>query len=154
MVVTRSSNNFGPFQYPEKLVSLFVTNLLDGRPVPLYGDGLNVRDWCFVEDNCAAIDLVLRSGRVGEIYNIGGGNEVSNRELTDRLLRLCGAGPEMVQAVPDRLGHDRRYSLDTTRITALGWRPQHDLDDALAATVAWYRDNRRWWEPLTAGDGS
>ena len=154
VVVTRSSNNFGPYQFPEKLVSLFVTNLLDGRPVPLYGDGLHVRDWCFVEDNCAAIDLVLRAGAAGRIYNIGAGNEVSNRELTDRLLRLCGAGPELVEQVPDRLGHDRRYSLDTSRIAALGWRPQHDLDDALAATVAWYRANRWWWEPLKTGDRS
>ncbi len=148
LLVTRSSNNFGPYQYPEKLIPLFVTNLLDGIKVPLYGDGMNVRDWCYVEDNCAGVDLVLRSGAVGEIYNIGAGNEVPNRALTDRLLALLGADDSMIEYVEDRLGHDRRYSIDTSKISALGWRPRHDLDDALAATVDWYRDNRWWWEPL------
>ena len=148
LLVTRSSNNFGPYQYPEKMIPLFVTNLLDGIKVPLYGDGLNVRDWCYVDDNCAGVDLVLRSGAVGEIYNIGAGNEVPNRELTDRLLSLLGADASMIEYVEDRLGHDRRYSIDTAKVTALGWRPLHDLDDALAATVRWYRDNRWWWEPL------
>ena len=148
MVVTRSSNNLGPYQYPEKVVPLFVTRLLDGLKVPLYGDGGNVRDWCHVEDNCAAIDLVLRKGHTGEIYNIGAGNEITNLELTQRLLELCGADESSVEPVTDRLGHDRRYSIDTTKVRALGWATQHRLDEALASTVAWYRDNRSWWEPL------
>jgi dTDP-glucose 4,6-dehydratase len=148
VIVTRSSNNLGPYQYPEKVVPLFVTRLLDGLKVPLYGDGGNVRDWCHVEDNCAAIDLVLRQGAVGQIYNIGPGNEITNLELTRRLLALCGADASMVEPVTDRLGHDRRYSIDATKVRALGWEPRHGLDDALAATVAWYRDNRSWWEPL------
>jgi dTDP-glucose 4,6-dehydratase len=148
--VTRSANNFGPWQYPEKVIPLFVTNLLDGGQVPLYGDGLNRRDWLWAADNCAAIDLVLRSGTAGAIYNIGAGNEMTNRELTDRLLALVGAGPERVTPVADRLGHDRRYAVDTTRVRALGWAPVQDVDDALDRTVAWYRDNRWWWEPLKA----
>jgi dTDP-glucose 4,6-dehydratase len=151
VMVTRSSNNFGPRQYPEKVIPLFVTNLLDGRRVPLYGDGMHVRDWCHVADNCAAVDTVLRQGELGQVYNIGAGNELTNVELTDRLLELCGAGPEMVERVADRLGHDRRYSIDTAKVEALGWRPRRDLHDALAETVAWYRENRSWWEPLKAG---
>jgi dTDP-glucose 4,6-dehydratase len=130
------------------LVPLFVTNLLDGRNVPLYGDGLNQRDWLFVEDNCAAVDLVLRTGCPGEIYNIGAGNELPNRELTARLLALAGAGPERVDYVTDRLGHDRRYSVSSAKVRAMGWAPAHDLADALERTFAWYRDNRWWWEPL------
>jgi dTDP-glucose 4,6-dehydratase len=148
VVVTRSSNNFGPYQYPEKVIPLFVTNLLRGRKVPLYGDGMNVRDWCYVEDNCAGVDLVLRNGAVGEIYNIGAGNEVPNRELTDRILGILGHGEEMIEYVADRLGHDRRYSIATDKIEALGWRPQRDLGEALESTVHWYRDNQWWWEPL------
>jgi dTDP-glucose 4,6-dehydratase len=148
VVVTRSSNNFGPYQYPEKVIPLFVTNLLEGNKVPLYGDGLNIRDWCFVGDNCAGVDLVLRKGEVGEIYNIGAGNEITNRELTERILRLCDAGDDMIQFVEDRLGHDRRYSIDCSKVRALGWEPTHGLDDALVATVEWYRANRSWWEPL------
>ena len=148
VMVTRSSNNFGPWQYPEKVVPLFLTNLLDGKNVPLYGDGLNQRDWLFVEDNCAAVDLVLRTGQPGEIYNIGAGNELPNRELTDKLLALVGAGPERIDYVTDRLGHDRRYSVSSEKVRAMGWRPEHSLDEALKATFAWYRDNRWWWEPL------
>jgi len=148
VTVTRSSNNFGPWQYPEKLVPLALTNLLDGANVPLYGDGLNQRDWLFVEDNCAAVDLVLRSGLPGEVYNIGAGNEMPNRLLVDKLLALAGAGPERVDYVTDRLGHDRRYSVDCSKVRALGWEPAHHIDDALAVTYAWYRDNRPWWEPL------
>ena len=148
VVITRSSNNFGPYQYPEKVIPLFVTNLLDGIPVPLYGDGMNVRDWCHVDDNCAAIDVVLRKGQVGEIYNIGAGNEVPNRVLVDKLLALLGADQSMVRYVEDRLGHDRRYSVDSTKVMSLGWSPAQDLDQALSQTVAWYRDNRWWWEPL------
>jgi dTDP-glucose 4,6-dehydratase len=151
VVVTRSSNNFGPYQFPEKVIPLFVTNLLDGQQVPLYGDGLNVRDWCYVEDNCAGVDLVLRQGDVGEIYNIGAGNEVPNRELTERILALLGHGEEMIAYVADRLGHDRRYSIDTTKVRGLGWKPERQLDEALTTTVSWYTDNRWWWEPLKGG---
>jgi dTDP-glucose 4,6-dehydratase len=148
VVVTRSSNNFGPNQYPEKVIPLFVTNLLDGRKVPLYGDGLNVRDWCFVDDNCEAVDRVRRQGATGEIYNIGAGNEITNKNLTLRLLARLGHDESMIEPAEDRLGHDRRYSIDTTKVRALGWSPRHDLDDALDLTVGWYRDNRWWWEPL------
>ncbi|HEY2429719.1 MAG TPA: GDP-mannose 4,6-dehydratase, partial [Acidimicrobiales bacterium] len=154
VTVTRSSNNFGPWQYPEKVIPLFVTNILDGLKVPLYGDGLNIRDWCWVADNCAAIDLVLRRGEVGTVYNIGGGNELTNRELTSRLLGLLGADESMVEPVKDRLGHDRRYSVDCGRVRALGWRPERPLDEALADTVVWYRENRWWWEPLKQRGGA
>jgi dTDP-glucose 4,6-dehydratase len=148
VVVTRSSNNFGPYQFPEKVIPLFVTNLLDGHKVPLYGDGLNVRDWCYVEDNCAGVDVVLRKGIVGEIYNIGAGNEVTNRELTDRLIELCGRDESSIEYVADRLGHDRRYSVEIEKVRKLGWAPARELGEALEETVAWYRDNRWWWEPL------
>ena len=150
VVVTRASNNYGPYQFPEKVIPLFVTNLLDGGRVPLYGDGLNVRDWLYVEDHCTGIDRALRSGAAGEIYNIGGGNEISNRELTDRLLALCGRDESAVQYVADRPGHDRRYSVDCSKLRGLGWAPAHDFEDGLARTVAWYRDQRWWWEPLKA----
>ena len=153
VIVTRSSNNFGPWQYPEKVIPLFTTNLLDGRKVPLYGDGLNVRDWCFVEDNCAGVDTVLRKGAIGEIYNIGAGNEEPNRFLTDSILEILGVGEEMIEYVEDRLGHDRRYSIDCSKARALGWAPQREFREALEATVAWYRDNRWWWEPLKAKQG-
>ncbi len=150
VIVTRSSNNFGPYQFPEKVIPLFVTNLLDGRKVPLYGDGLNIRDWIYVMDNCAGVDMVLRKGVVGEIYNIGGGNETTNRELTEKVLALLGVGEEMVEYVQDRLGHDRRYSIDCSKANALGWTPSRSLDEALAETVDWYQANRAWWEPLKA----
>jgi dTDP-glucose 4,6-dehydratase len=151
VVVTRCSNNYGPYQFPEKVVPLFVTNLLDGRPVPLYGDGGNVRDWLHVADHCAGIALAAQRGRPGEVYHLGGGAELTNKELTGRLLEACGAGWEMVEHVADRKGHDRRYALDITKARQeLGYRPRVDLTDGLAATVAWYRDNRAWWEPLRA----
>ncbi len=150
VLVTRSSNQFGPYQFPEKVIPLFTTNLLDGLRVPLYGDGGNVRDWLYVEDNCRAVDLVLRRGEVGEIYNIGAHNEITNRELTYRLLGLTGRGEDAIEPVEDRLGHDRRYAITTDKIEALGWRPERQLDEALEATVAWYRDHRDWWEPLKA----
>jgi len=153
VIVTRSSNNFGPWQYPEKVIPLFTTNLLDGRKVPLYGDGLNVRDWCFVEDNCAGVDTVLRKGTIREIYNIGAGNEEPNRFLTDSILEILGFGEEMIEYVEDRLGHDRRYSIDCSKARALGWAPRREFREALEATVAWYRDNRWWWEPLKAKQG-
>ncbi|WP_199434034.1 dTDP-glucose 4,6-dehydratase [Qaidamihabitans albus] len=147
--VTRCSNNYGPYQFPEKVIPLFVTNLLDGEPVPLYGDGLYVRDWLHVDDHCSGIQLVVDGGRAGETYNIGGGTELTNRELTQRLLSAVGAGWEMVRPVEDRKGHDRRYSVDITKIrTELGYRPRIDFDTGLADTVRWYADNRAWWEPL------
>ncbi|GIU83761.1 MAG: dTDP-glucose 4,6-dehydratase [Acidimicrobiales bacterium] len=148
VVVTRSSNNFGPYQYPEKLIPLFVTNLLEGKKVPLYGDGMNVRDWCYVEDNCEAIDLVLRRGEVGTVYNIGAGNEMPNRAIVDALLEILDADDSMVEYVEDRPGHDRRYSITTHRIRALGWSPRHEFRPALEQTVRWYLENRWWWEPL------
>ena len=150
VAITRSSNNFGPWQYPEKVIPLFATNLLDGKQVPLYGDGMNKRDWLFVEDNCSAIDVVLRSGEPGEIYNIGAGNELTNSDLTRRLIGLAGAGDEAIRYVDDRLGHDRRYAVDSTKVRNLGWEPSRKFDDALEETFAWYRDNRWWWEPLKA----
>jgi dTDP-glucose 4,6-dehydratase len=146
--VTRCTNNFGPYQYPEKAIPLFTTNLLDGLKIPLYGDGLNQRDWLFVDDHCEAVHLVLGQGAAGEIYNIGAGNETPNRVLVDKLLALLGAGDEMVDYVPDRLGHDRRYSVDITKVSELGWQRSRSLDEALDETVSWYRDNRWWWEPL------
>jgi dTDP-glucose 4,6-dehydratase len=151
VVLTRSSNNFGPYQYPEKAIPLFVTNLMDGKNIPLYGDGLNVRDWCYVEDNCAGVDAVLRRGEIGEIYNIGAGNEITNRELVTRILDLMGLGEDRIDFVADRLGHDRRYSISIAKSEALGWTPARQLDEALAATVEWYQANRAWWEPLKQG---
>jgi dTDP-glucose 4,6-dehydratase len=147
--VTRCSNNYGPHQYPEKVIPLFVTNLLDGRKVPLYGEGLNVRDWLHVEDHCQGIELVRTRGRPGEVYNIGGGTELSNKELTGLLLDACGADWDMVEYVEDRKGHDLRYSVDWSKAREeLGYRPRHGFTNGLADTVAWYRDNRDWWEPL------
>ncbi len=152
VMVTRCSNNYGPRQFPEKLIPLFVTNLLDGLDVPLYGDGLNVRDWLHVDDHCRGILAVLERGRAGEVYNIGGGTELTNRAITERILELLGAGPERIRPVEDRLGHDRRYSVDWTKIREeLGYRPQVDFTEGLAATVAWYRDHEAWWRPLTGG---
>jgi dTDP-glucose 4,6-dehydratase len=150
--VTRCSNNYGPYQFPEKVIPLFVTNLVDGRNVPLYGDGGNIRDWLHVDDHCRAIHLVLEGGRAGEVYNIGGGTELTNKELTGRLLAATGTDWDRVEQVPDRLGHDRRYSVDWSKIRAeLGYEPAWTLDDGLAATVKWYAENRAWWEPLKQG---
>jgi dTDP-glucose 4,6-dehydratase len=150
--ITRGSNTYGPNQYPEKLIPLFVTNALDGEPLPLYGDGRQVRDWLHVEDHCAGIDLVLREGAGGEVYNVGGGDERENREITELILELTAADRGLVRHVHDRPGHDRRYSLDTTKLRRLGWRPERSLEDGLAETVAWYRENRAWWEPIKSGD--
>jgi dTDP-glucose 4,6-dehydratase len=154
ILVTRTSNTFGPYHHPEKVIPLFITNLLCGEPVPVYGTGANVRDWTYVADNVRAQWLVLTRGEPGEIYNIGAGNEMSNLELTYRLLELFGAGDEMIRHVTDRPGHDLRYSVDTTRIRALGWRPEQAFDAALAATVEWYRANDWWWRPLRAAGAS
>ena len=147
---TRCSNNYGPYQFPEKVVPLFVTNLIDGGTVPLYGDGMNVRDWLHVDDHCRGIALVVAKGAPGESYNIGGGLELNNRELTERVLEAMGADWDSVQPVEDRKGHDRRYSVNDGKLRALGYAPQHTFEDGLAETVAWYRDNEAWWRPLKA----
>jgi dTDP-glucose 4,6-dehydratase len=150
--ITRCSNNYGPHQFPEKVIPLFVTNLLDGRKVPLYGDGLNVRDWLHVDDHCRGIQLVAEGGRPGEVYNIGGGTELTNADLTRRLVAAVGADESMIEHVADRKGHDRRYSVDWSKIaTELGYAPRTSFDEGLAATVAWYTEHRAWWEPLKAG---
>ncbi len=147
--VTRCSNNYGPYQFPEKVIPLFVTNLIDGRSVPLYGEGSNIRDWLHVDDHCRAIHLVLTAGRAGEVYNIGGGTELTNKELTGLLLAATGTGWDRVERVTDRLGHDLRYSVDIGKIRdELGYRPQVPFDQGLADTVEWYRSHRDWWEPL------
>jgi dTDP-glucose 4,6-dehydratase len=147
--ITRCSNNYGPYQFPEKVIPLFVTNLIDGKPVPLYGEGSNIRDWLHVDDHCRGIHLVLTGGRPGEVYNIGGGTELTNKELTRRLLEATGAGWDMVEQVPDRLGHDLRYSVDISKIRAeLGYEPKVPFEQGLAETVDWYRTHREWWEPL------
>jgi dTDP-glucose 4,6-dehydratase len=152
VVITRSSNNFGPYQYPEKVIPLFVTNALDGEPLPLYGDGRNVRDWLYVLDNCAAIDLVLRRGKDGEVYNVGGGHEVENIVLTREILRLTGRPETLIRPVKDRPGHDRRYSVDSKKVRQLGWTPQHPFGRALEATVRWYREHEAWWRPIKSGE--
>lgn len=148
VVVTRCTNNFGPYQYPEKAIPLFVTNLMDGGKIPLYGDGLNERDWLFVDDHCTGIQLVLEKGELGEIYNIGAGNETPNRVLVDKILDVMGKDESSVSYVEDRKGHDRRYSVNIDKITKLGWKKKRSLDEALVETVKWYQDNRWWWEPL------
>jgi dTDP-glucose 4,6-dehydratase len=146
--VTRASNNYGPYQFPEKVIPLFVTHAIDDIPVPLYGDGLNVRDWLHVDDHCRAVDLLLTEGRPGETYNVGGGNEVPNIELTRRILGLLGKPESLIRPVADRPGHDRRYSLDCTKLRGLGWRPEVDFAPGLAGTVEWYREHPGWWRPL------
>jgi dTDP-glucose 4,6-dehydratase len=148
VIVTRSSNNFGPYQYPEKVIPLFITNLLENKKVPLYGDGLNVRDWLYVIDNCSAIDLVLHKGKIGEIYNIGGSFEIPNIELTKIILKFTGKTDKMISYVPDRLGHDRRYSLDSTKIKKLGWQPSKSFNTAIKETINWYKANTTWWQKL------
>jgi dTDP-glucose 4,6-dehydratase len=150
--ITRGSNTYGPNQYPEKLVPLFVTNALDGEPLPVYGDGRQIRDWLHVEDHCAGVELVLREGRPGEIYNVSGGNERENVEITRRIVELTGADASLVRHVTDRPGHDRRYSLDSTKLRSLGWAPARAFEEGLAETVEWYRANRAWWEPIKSGE--
>ena len=152
VIVTRASNNFGPYQYPEKLIPLFVTNAIDDQPLPLYGDGKNVRDWLFVEDHCAAIDFLIEHGQNDEVYNVGGGNERENIEITHRVLELLGKPKTLITPVADRVGHDRRYSLDTAKLQSLGWRPRESFEEGLAKTVTWYRDNERWWRPIKDED--
>jgi len=151
VAITRSSNNFGPFQYPEKIIPLFVTNALNGEALPVYGDGMQVRDWLYVTDNCAAIEAVLMGAAAGEVYNVGAGNELTNLDLTRAILAKVGQPVDLIRLVDDRPGHDRRYAVDTTKIRGLGWRPNHEFSDALATTIAWYRDNPAWWKPLKTG---
>jgi dTDP-glucose 4,6-dehydratase len=150
--VTRGSNTYGPNQYPEKFIPLFVTNALDGEQLPLYGDGRQVRDWLFVEDHCSGIELVLREGAPGEIYNVGGGDEVENITVAERIIELTGADRALLRRVDDRPGHDRRYSLDTTKLESLGWAPQTTFDKGLAETVSWYTEHRDWWEQIKSGE--
>lgn len=152
VIITRCSNNFGPYQYPEKLISLFVTNALEDKPLPIYGDGNYVRDWIHVEDHCAAVDFVLQHGKAGETYNIGGGNERTNLEITDFILSYLNKPQSLKTFVKDRPGHDRRYAVDCSKLAALGWKPKFQLESALQNTVDWYRDNRWWWEKLKSGE--
>jgi dTDP-glucose 4,6-dehydratase len=152
VIVTRASNNYGPYQFPEKVIPLFVTNAIDGQAVPLYGDGLNVRDWLHVADHCRALEVVIERGEPGEVYNVGGGNEVANIDLTRRILAGLNRSDDLIRPVADRPGHDRRYCLDTTKIGGLGWRPQVDFAAGLAETIAWYRQNEWWWRPIKQGD--
>jgi len=148
VIITRSSNNFGPFQYPEKLIPLFVTNLLEDKKVPVYGDGQQIRDWLYVIDNCAGIDYILHHGQIGEIYNIGGGNEKTNLEITRIILNRLGKDENYIEYVRDRPGHDWRYALDSTKLRNLGWQPRYEFEEAMAKTVQWYQDNPQWWQLL------
>ena len=153
--VTRGSNTYGPNQYPEKLLPLHITNALDGQQLPLYGDGSQTRDWLHVEDHCAGIELILKEGTAGEVYNVGGGEEVENRQIVEGIIEHTGADASLVRHVADRPGHDTRYSLDKSKIAGLGWGPAHSLEDGLPSTVEWYRANREWWEPIkSSGDYS
>jgi len=148
VIVTRCTNNFGPFQFPEKLIPLFITNLIDGKKVPIYGSGKNVRDWIHVQDHCHAIDFLLKKGNSGEIYNIGGKNEKTNIEITEKILKLLKKDDSMVEYVQDRPGHDFRYSLDSSKLRTLGWKPSHSFEEGLIDTVSWYAQNEWWWRPL------
>jgi dTDP-glucose 4,6-dehydratase len=148
VMVTRCTNNYGPYQFPEKVIPLFVTNLLEGKKVPLYGEGLNERDWLYVEDHCSAIHLLVDRGELGEIYNIGANAQLPNTELTHRILLHLGLDESWIEPVPDRLGHDLRYAVDSSKIRSLGWAPLHDFDERLEDTIAWYRDREDWWRPL------
>ena len=148
VIITRSSNNFGPYQYPEKVIPLFISNLLEGKKVPLYADGMNVRDWLYVIDNCEAIDAVFHKGTPGEVYNIGGGHEITNLELTHTLLKELGRDKSFIEHVADRPGHDKRYALDISKIASLGWKPRHEFAAALHETVAWYTKHEAWWRKL------
>ena len=152
VVTTRGSNTYGPYQYPEKVLPLFVTNALDGQPLPLYGDGMNVRDWLYVDDHCRGIDTALRKGAPGEVYNIPGGNERHNIELTRRILALTGRDETLIRPVADRVGHDRRYAIDGAKLRALGWAPQMPWDEGIALTVQWYRENEWWWRKIKSGE--
>ena len=152
IIITRCSNNFGPYQYPEKLIPLFVTNAYEDKQLPVYGDGKNVRDWIYVRDHCDAIDFLIEKGQHGEVYNIGGGNERNNLEITEFILHKLGKSKELIKFVKDRPGHDRRYSLDCTKLHNLGWRPRYRLEAALNETIDWYLNNKWWWEKIKSGE--
>jgi dTDP-glucose 4,6-dehydratase len=152
VIITRASNNYGPNQFPEKIIPLFLTNAIDDIPLPLYGDGLNERDWLHVDDHCRAIDVLIDGGTSGDVYNIGGGNHVRNIDLTRQILQLLGKPETLIRPVPDRPGHDRRYSLDTTKLQSLGWQPRTRFDRGLADTARWYRENESWWRPIKERD--
>lgn len=152
VIITRASNNFGPYQYPEKLIPLFITNALEDLPLPLYGDGLQVRDWLFVEDHCIALDILIQKGKIGEVYNIGGGNEKKNIEITKMILKILGKPESLIKHVKDRPGHDRRYSLNFEKIKKLGFKPRQDFEELLKYTVEWYIKNREWWEEIKKGE--
>jgi len=152
IVITRCSNNFGPYQYPEKLIPLFVTNAIENKALPIYGDGLNVRDWIYVEDHCYAIDFLIENGLEGEVYNIGAGSEKTNLEITELILHHLKKPASLKTFVTDRLGHDRRYSVDCTQIRKLGWKPHHSFEDALGKTIQWYIENEHWWRKIKSGE--
>ncbi len=152
VIITRGSNTYGPYQYPEKVMPLFITNAIDDEPLPLYGDGRNVRDWLYVDDHCRGIDCALRQGTPGEVYNIAGGNEYENIMLTKRILELTGKGEDLIKPVKDRPGHDRRYALNADKLKALGWKPEMGWDEGVAHTVQWYNENEWWWRPIKSGE--
>lgn len=152
MNITRCSNNYGPYQFPEKLIPLMIANALNDKQLPIYGDGLNVRDWLYVEDHCSAIDLVIHKGRDGEVYNVGGNNERTNIHIVRTILEQLGKSESLIKFVEDRLGHDRRYGIDATKIkTELGWKPKHIFETGIKATIEWYLNNRTWWERIQSG---
>ena len=152
VIITRCSNNFGPYQFPEKLIPLFITNAIEDKQLPLYGDGMNVRDWIYVWDHCDAIDFVIKSGVDGEVYNIGGGNERHNLEITNKILKGLRKSNELIRYVKDRPGHDRRYSVDFSRLISLGWQPKYQFDEAMDLTIEWYKNNRQRWEKIKSGE--
>ncbi len=153
ITITNCSNNYGPYQFPEKLIPLFVTNLLEGKKVPVYGDGLNIRDWLYVEDHCQAIDLVLSKGKIGETYCVGGNEEKTNLEITYKILKFLGFGEEKIEHIVDRKGHDKRYAIDSSKIREeLGWQPEHTFEDAMKKTVEWYKENQEWWKRIKTGE--
>ncbi len=151
-VIARPSNNYGPYQYPEKLIPLFTTNAIDSKELPIYGDGSQVRDWLYVKDNCEAIEFLLRNGKAGEAYNVGGGNEKTNLEITRKILEVTGKSENLMKFVEDRPGHDQRYALDNTKINKLGWEPKHDFEEAMEETIKWYMKNEDWWRPIKSGE--
>ncbi len=152
VVITRSSNNFGPYQYPEKIIPLFITNAIEGKKLPIYGNGKQVRDWIYVDDNCEALDLVLHKGKSGEVYNIGGGNERTNIYITKKILEILKKGDELIIYVQDRPGHDRRYAISCKKAFTLGWKPRHGFDQAMEKTIEWYKNNDWWWQKIKSGE--
>ena len=151
-VIVRPSNNYGPFQYPEKLIPLFTTNAIEGKELPIYGDGKQIRDWLYVKDNCKAIELLLKMGKPGEAYNVGGENEKTNIEITKKILEITGKSEKLITFVEDRPGHDKRYSLDNSKIYKLGWEPRHNFEKAMGKTIRWYIENEKWWSPIKSGE--